>query len=175
MHRNILRPSLILGMLLIALVPAATRAPAEDVTPYIQTANREELRHHEAAALAALNIYNTFGCIGLTADLYEAKEFNHAKVQQVTNDLIKTSDLAIEMLKNARTEEGEAGADVPYEDLIKCYYLLDREARLLEEAAETGDKDRMQQFYQAREETWAKVKEVLGIEDTTKDDKEPKK
>jgi hypothetical protein len=42
--------------------------------------------------------------------------------------------------------------------------LLDREARLLAEAAKSGDKAAMQRCEQAREESWAKVSAVLGIE-----------
>ena len=151
----------VLGVL--AAVPGTGQ---EKTAPDTPQQNREKLRHHASAGLAALNIYSTFGCLGLTAELYEAKKFDAAKVDQVTDDVVKTCDLAVELLKNARSEEGKsASEEVPYEDLIKCYHLLDREARLLNEAVESGDKAKLQRFYQAREETWDQVQEVLGIED----------
>jgi hypothetical protein len=113
-----IRTALSFTLVTFSLLPAGAAAqqaqPAEDAP-----ANRTQLRRHAAAGLAGLNIYNTFGCLGLTAELYEVKKFDAAKVQQVTGDLIKTSDLAVEMLKNARAAEGEAGADVPYEELLK--------------------------------------------------------
>lgn len=149
---------------------AASQAQGQLAEP--APTKRETLRRHAAAGLAGLNIYSTFGCIGLTAELYEAKKFDAAKVQQITADVVKTSDLAVEMLKNARHDEGKAADDVPYEDLIQCYYLLDREARLLGEACKSGDKNDLQEFYEAREQTWDKVQDVLGIED---DEPTPKK
>ena len=102
----------------------------------------------------------------MTAELYEAKKFDAAQGRSSDRRTwSRTCDLAIELLKNARADEGEAGAEVPYEDLIKCYYLLDREARLLNDAVDSGDKAKLQHFYQAREETWDKVQDVLGIDD----------
>lgn len=168
---------LLIGSAILSIAAAQPAAVAQEVKPADDASQvkRATLRRHAAAGLGALNIYSTFGCLGLTAELYEAKKYNDAKVQQVTSDVIKTSDLAVEMLKNARREEGEAGADVPYEDLIRCYYLLDREARLLAQASKTGEPPDMQRFYQAREETWAKVSDVLGIESPAKDENNKEK
>lgn len=148
----------------VILSPLAA-SPAQSQEAEAAPVKRETLRRHATAGLAGLNIYSTFGCIGLTAELYEAKNFDAAKVQQITADVVKTSDLAVQMLKNARNAEGKAADDIPYEDLIQCYYLLDREARLLAEASKSGDKTDMQEFYEAREQTWDKVQDVLGIED----------
>jgi hypothetical protein len=151
------------AVLLAALFPLTTLA--QDKPPAKEpVAKSTGLEHHASAGLAGLHIYSTFGCLGLAADLYECKQYDAAKVQQIAGDVVKTSELAIEMLKNARTAAGKAADDIPYEDLIQCYYLLDREARLLAEAAKSGDKAAMQRCEQAREESWAKVSAVLGIE-----------
>ena len=167
-------PSIVALVVSLAISSTAPITAQETDGPSSGKENREKLKHHASAGLAALNIYSTFGCLGLTAELYEAKRFDAAKVDQVTDDVVKTCDLAIELLKNARADEGEAGAEVPYEDLIKCYYLLDREARLLNDAAESGEKSTLQHFYQAREETWDKVQDVLGIDDDETAAKEKK-
>ena len=166
MWKPVIRAQSIIALVaILAFTSSAAITAQENDGPGSSKENREKLKHHASAGLAALNIYSTFGCLGLTAELYEAKRFDAAKVDQVTDDVVKTCDLAIELLKNARADEGEAGAEVPYEDLIKCYYLLDREARLLNDAVESGDKAKLQHFYQAREETWDKVQDVLGIDD----------
>lgn len=132
-----------------------------------------DVEQHASAGLASLHIYSTFGCLGLAADLYECKQYDAAKVERIAGDVVKTSELAIEMLKNARTAAGKAADDIPYEDLLQCYYLLDREARLLAAAAKSGKKDDMQRCEQAREETWAKVKAVLGIDDAKASPEKP--
>ena len=132
--------------------------------PVPRNPTQAKLLNHSVAGLAALNIYNTFGCIGLVADLFEAEQCDADKIQQVMNDTMKTSDLAVQMLKNVEvTDEHD---DVPIQDLIACYRLLEREAGLLRAAASASEKENaMQVFYQAREESWLKVKDVLGIED----------
>ena len=163
MRESKFRALLVLVFVLPLGIPVLQATAQEGETPARE--KRERLQHHAAAGLAALNVYSTFGCLGLTAELYEAKKFDAAKVDQVTDDVVKTCDLAVELLKNARTQEGKSGQEVPYEELIKCYYLLDREARLLNEAAESGDKAKLQQFHQAREESWQMVQDVLGIDD----------
>ena len=135
---------------------------AED-SPKPRNETQEKLLSHSVAGLAALNIYNTFGSLALASDLYEAKEYNAAKTQQIMDDVIKTSDMAVQMLKKFQAGSKENAKDLPVADLIECYRLLDREARLLKAAMKSRDKSAMQKFHQAHEESWAKTKEVLGI------------
>jgi hypothetical protein len=153
------------SILLFASAALAVSASGQDKPPAKPVAKRANLQQHASAGLAGLHIYSTFGCLGLAEDLYQCKQYDAAKVQQIAGDVVKTSELAVEMLKNARSAQGKAADEIPYEDLIQCYYFLDREARLLAEAAKTGDKESLQRFQQAHEESWAKVKTVLGIEE----------
>jgi len=119
---------------------------------------------HAVGGLAALNLYSTFGCLGLTAKGFEAKTFDVAKVQQVTADVIKTTDLAVRLLKSAAREDQKLSKTIPVDELVECYYLLDREARLLDKAAGSNDKEIWQAYYQSRDESWKKISKVLGIE-----------
>lgn len=170
LHRQCALVRLIAAGLLLSIAVAlgstqahAQAKPVVKEPPPKQPA--EVLGQHASAGLASLHVYSTFGCLGLAADLFECKQYDAAKVQQIAGDVSKTSELAVEMLKHARAAEGKAADEIPYDDLIQCYFLLDREAQLLAAAAKAGDKESLQRCQQAREETWEKVKSVLGIED----------
>lgn len=160
------RSAALLSFIVFLSVPVGPAALGQDKPPPTKSVDKTaDLQQHASAGLAGLHIYSTFGCLGLASDLYEHKQYDAAKVQQIASEVAKTIELAVEMLKNARTAGGKAADDIPYEDLIQCYYLLDREARLLADAAKTGDKASLQRYEQAREETWDKVQTVLGIEE----------
>ncbi len=148
--------------LLVCLLSSG-RLFADDSAAKPRNETQANLLRHSVGGLAALNIYNTFGCIGLAADLYKSKEYDASKVEKIMQDVIRTSDLSVQMLKNFDAGTKGKSNQVPVADLIASYRLLDREARLLMAAVQSGDKLAMQKFYQAREESWAKAKRVLGI------------
>ena len=143
------------GAVLVSAVSTALAAEATD--------NRSELRKHAVGGLAAINLYHSFGCVGLVSDGFDGKIYDAAHVQRVMDDVVKTSDLSIEILKSVQRKNPRLTAKLTVEDMIDCYRLVDRDAQLLASAVRSGDKEAMQAFYQAREQTWAKVSEILGI------------
>ena len=160
-------------VVIVACLTTGWTSAEDDRVPRNPT--QAKLLNHSVAGLAALNIYSSFGCIGLAADLFEAEKYDADKIQQVMSDTIKTSGLAIQMLKNV--DVADKNEDVPIRDLIACYRLLEREAGLLSAAAKAKAQEKekaMQVFYQAREESWLEVKHVLGIEDENKSKAENK-
>ena len=76
-----------------ALAQAAETAP-----PGLPRVNIEE---RVDIGLAGLNLYNTFGCIGLAAEGWKAELYDAAKVEVIMKDVSKTSNLAVQMLQRS--------------------------------------------------------------------------
>jgi hypothetical protein len=115
--------------------------------------------------LAALNLYNSFGCIGLAAEGWEAKIHDAAKVERIMKDVSRTSNLAVQMLNRLIEKDPEIAGATPIQDMIGCYTLLDRQAQLLTEAAKSSDERVQQAFHRARDQSWDQIKGVMGIEE----------
>lgn len=115
--------------------------------------------------LAALNLYSTFGCIGLAAEGWEGNLYEADKVERIMNDVSRSSNLAVRLLKKAVEDEPDLPANTPVREIIDCYILLDRQAQLLAEAAKSPDERVLQAYRRVREESWRKIAAVLGIKE----------
>lgn len=152
-------------VMLVACLAAGSGLAEDEPNEAERQARREALKEHAVGGLAALNLYTTFGAIGLTADGFEGELYDTAKVERVMSDCLKTNALAVEMLKSAAANDDDIREQIPVDELIDSYYFLDREARMLVRAAKSGEKEDMQAFYQSREESWQNLKKVLGIQE----------
>ena len=146
---------------LVVLTQAAEQV-AETAPPAVPSVNIEERMD---IGLAALNLYNTFGCIGLAAEGWKAELYDAAKVELVMKDVSKTSNLAVQMLQRSIEKDPRIVKTTPVQDMIRCYGLLDRQAQLLTEAAKSSDERVEKVFLQTRDQSWEGIKSVLGIEE----------
>ena len=126
---------------------------------------RVNLNERPEIGLAALNLYNSFGCIGLAAEGWEAKVHDAAKVQRIMQDVSKTSNLAVQMLNRMIEKDPAIAASTPIQDMIRGYTLLDRQAQLLTEAVKSSDERVQQAFHRARDQSWEQIKGLMGIEE----------
>jgi hypothetical protein len=72
-----------LTMLIFAMSTRLASAQAKPAVKEPPSKQAEVLGQHASAGLASLHVYSTFGCLGLATDLFECKQYDAAKVQQI--------------------------------------------------------------------------------------------
>jgi hypothetical protein len=142
---------------------AADTPPAPAPEPSTDSSVNVERRID--VGLAGLNLYSTFGCIGLVAEGWEAELYDVTKVERITGDISRASSLSIQMLYKLIEGDPNLAKTTPIPQMIECYQLLDRQAKLLAEAAKSGDENVVKEFRRVRDECWVKTKAVLGIKE----------
>ena len=154
-------------VLLLLPLSLAVTARADDATVVRPTARARDVNLSERAdiGLAALNLYSTFGCIGLVAEGWEAKLYDAKKVTRIMEDVSRSSNLAVRLLKKSIQDEPKLTETTPVQEMIECYGLLDRQAQLLTENAKSRNARLQQAYRKAREESWQRIAAVLGVEE----------
>jgi hypothetical protein len=152
--------------LLVLLTFAAISTRADDKPGAQPAAGSRGVNLADRAdiGLAALNLHSTFGCIGLVAEGWQAKLYDADKVARIMQDVGRSSNLAVRLLKKLLQDEPGLAESTPISEMIDCYASLDRQAQLLTEAAKSTNGRVQQAYRQAREESWQKIAAVLGIE-----------
>jgi len=126
--------------------------------------HRVNVEQRADVGFATLNLYSTFGCIGLAAEGWEARLYKADKIERIMEDVSRSSNLAVRLLKKALQDEPGLSTDTPVREIIDCYVLLDRQAQLLAEAARSSDERTLQAYRRVREESWQKIAAVMGIQ-----------
>ncbi len=157
---------LLAALLTIAAVTGGRAAAAEPSgTGPAADGDNVNLAERADIGLAALNLYSTFGCIGLAAEGWEAKLYDEKRVSRIMADVSRSSNLAVRLLKKAIQDEPGLTKTTPAQELIECYVLLDRQAQLLSEAAKSKDPRLTTAYHTVRDEAWKKITAALGIEE----------
>jgi hypothetical protein len=157
----------VVAAIVLPVACVTSSARADDPAPTRQPPPGREVNLEQRAdiGLAALNLYSTFGCIGLAAEGWEAELYKADKIGRIMEDVSRSSNLSVRLLKKALEDEPDLATNTPVREMIDCYVLLDRQAQLLREAAKSSDEGVLQAYRRVREESWQKIAAVLGVKE----------
>lgn len=115
---------------------------------------------------SGIAVYNTYLVVGLVADNYSEEVYDADRSTQLIDEQIG----AIKVIEDQFKALQESGfltdpSDVQYvKGIIDAFSLVKEEAVALNNYIDSGSQADLDDYSAAREEAWAAVKELLGIE-----------
>ncbi|MDF3028447.1 MAG: hypothetical protein K0S23_2754 [Fluviicola sp.] len=117
--------------------------------------------------VSSIMIYNTYLTIGAIADAHVSEVYDAERVKALMDEQISMLQTVIESLEKCLVvkSNGLDAEDVLYvKDLIACLESLKGEADGLSYYAITGNEASQLRYNTNRDDAWAQIKSLMGIE-----------
>jgi hypothetical protein len=145
--------------------PVETRKPESKPAKVVPLVRTERERYLAALGLlSAAQVYQTYLNIGLLADGVESGAYSKAAAEE----MLTTVASLINQMDRQLDKISDTGLDVEDQQNVAriqtLTVLLRRQASALRAYWATGEREQIDRYHQARENTWKNVSEVLDIE-----------
>jgi hypothetical protein len=136
--------------------------PPAQVIPLTRTARERFLA--ALGMLSAAQIYQTYLNIGLLADGVESEAYTKAQAEEMLATVVGLLDQGDRQLDAVRQTDLDADDQQNVKRIQDLTVLLRRQASALRAYWATGDREQITRYHQARETTWKRLSDALGID-----------